>query len=128
MRIQQLEQELVHFKKTSTSVSPSLLPVTNESLNKTEKPPLRATSPQFSLGGKRDKLSTSAAKLRISLENRANKYQRVKDSDALKGVMDISFTSDEEEEEELYYDTIKAEAKSQSRTLEPPSADHSTYL
>lgn len=40
--------------------------------------------------------------------------------------MDISFTSDEEEE--LYYDTVKAEAKSQSRTLEPPSADHSTYL
>jgi hypothetical protein len=101
----------VHFKKASTSVSPSL-PVTNESLNKTEKPPLRATSPQFSLGQKREKLSTSAAKLSVSLENRASKYQglRVKGNEALKGVMDISFTSDEEEE--LYYDTVKAEAKS----------------
>ena len=49
----------------------------------------------------------------MSLENRAaSKYQGLRmKGDALKGVMDISFTS-EEEESEYYYYTVKAEAKS----------------
>ena len=64
LRIQQLEKELVHYKKTSASVSPSL-PVT-------ESVAIRPTSPAFSLGNKSKKDSTS--KLRLSLENRASKY------------------------------------------------------
>ncbi len=60
---------------------------------------MRPTSPAFSLGNKSNKDSTS--KLRMSLENRAaSKYQGLRmKGDALKGVMDISFTSEEEESE-----------------------------
>lgn len=71
-------------------------------------------------------LSNSAVVLRHSLENRchsltpsasaANKIR----TNALRGAMNISFTSDEEAGSERYYDTSKSKtAKAQSRTLDP---------
>jgi hypothetical protein len=71
-------------------------------------------------------LSNSAVGLRHSLENRcvsqtpsasaANKIR----TNALRGAMNISFTSDEENGSERYYDTSKSKtAKAQSRTLDP---------
>jgi hypothetical protein len=79
----------------------------------------RPISPNFSQGEKSGKqtreLSNSAIKLRHSLENRAatslsKRYQGLRlKKNALKGVMDISFTSDEADVvSERYFDTVKA--------------------
>lgn len=135
-RISQLENELDYFKKLGTTISPSLGGFMRDTklsfLSNSKQGPYRPISPNFSQKGHNSKdqnqreLSNSAIKLRYSLENRATlsqnkKYQglRLKQT-ALKGVMDISFTSDEADVvSERYFDTVKAQARSLPRTAEP---------
>jgi hypothetical protein len=55
-------------------------------------------SPAFSLGGNKGEISSSAAKLRHSLENRVGYVGLRMKKQAVKDIMDISFSSEKEEE------------------------------
>ncbi|TNV82682.1 hypothetical protein FGO68_gene8020 [Halteria grandinella] len=147
-RISQLENELEYFKKLGSSISPSLGGIMRDTklsfLSNSKKLQVqRPISPNFSQGeksingtSKQRELSNSAIKLRHSLENRAatslsqnKKYQGLRlKQNALKGVMDISFTSDEADVvSERYFDTVKAQARSLPRTEEPQQRETTTY-
>jgi hypothetical protein len=130
-RIQQLEIEFDHYRKLNSSISPPSLINPNHSFNQDrmvfsvmKKQPL---SPTFSLGGKKGEISSSAAKLRHSLENRVGYVGLRMKKQAIKGVMDISFSSEEEEEhKKIRIDSVKHSKSHQTRTLEP--LPESNYL